>query len=214
LRHRVFAALFVLALLRPAGVMAQERKWEISPEGGYLYGGAIISDRDPDGKKIHGDARNAGIYGLRATFLPTPRIGLELQAARTDARLELRQRSTLLVVPFRTDYLIASGLYRFEVADSLPYVSLGVGAGRLEPGHGRDVTKFTGAIGAGVEKFLFPAFGFRVDGRVYATRTAGSTLLPCTTFDASQDGTLTPRPCIRRNWLVNADVTAGVVIAF
>lgn len=215
---RAFAVLvlvLVLAgLLTPAATLAQERRWEISPEGGYLFGGAVISDRDPDGKKIHGDVRNAGVYGLRAAFLPTHRVGLELQASRTDARLELRQRSTLLVAPFRTDYLIASGFYRIEVADSLPYVSIGAGAGRLEPGHGRDVTKFTGALGAGVEKFLVSSFGFRVDGRVYATRTAGSAILPCTTFDASQDGTLTPRPCTRRNWLVNADVTAGIVIAF
>jgi hypothetical protein len=214
MRPRAFAVLLLAGLLTPAAALSQERKWEISPEGGYLFGGAVISDRDLDGKKIHGNVQNAGAYGARAAFLPTSRVGLELQAVRTDARLELRQRSTLLVVPFRTDYLIASGFYRFEVAESLPYVSLGAGAGRLEPGHGRDVTKFTGALGAGVEKFLFPAFGFRVDGRVYATRTAGSTLLPCATFDASQDGTLTPRPCTRRNWLVNADVTAGVVIAF
>lgn len=215
LRRRVAAAVLAGAVLAARGAAAQDRRWEISPEAGYLFGGTLISDRDTLGGKITGSLENGGVYGVRAAFVAGPHWLVEVQASRTDARFDFRTHSAETLSAFRTDSLTGSAGYRFDpVAGSLPYVSLGAGAARLDPGLGRRETRFTAAVGAGVEKFLYPALGFRLDGRVYATRLGGSSLgIPCE-VPASADGTLPARPCSRRNWLANADVTAGLVFAF
>ncbi len=213
-RSPALLLLLLAGLLAPRIAGAQERRWEVSPEAGYLFGGTLISDRDTQGHRITGGLENAGVYGARAAFLATPSLFLEVQAARTDARFDFRAGGAETLSSFRTNTLIGSAGYRFDVAGSFPYVSLGAGASRLDPELGRRTTRFTAALGAGVEKFLYPAVGFRLDGRVYAARVGGSTLgIPCE-VPASADGTIPARPCDRRNWLTNADVTAGLVFAF
>lgn len=210
----LFLPMTLAALLVAAGSEAQEHRWEVSPEGGYLFGGKLISDFDAvNGRKITGALENAGVYGLRAAFVARTNILLDIEAARTDARFVLQDGPTQEVSSFRTDFLIGSAGFRFEVAGSHPYLSIGAGAARFDPSTGRRETRFTAALGTGVEKFLYPSLGFRLDGRLFASRLNGATLgLPCSVPE-SPDGSAV-RPCSGRSWLWNSDVTAGLVFAF
>jgi hypothetical protein len=213
-RTPILAALLLGAVVPSREAAAQDRRWEVSPEAGYLFGGTLLSERDFLGRKITGTLENAGVYGVRAAFLASPSLILEIQAARTDARFDLKTGVSEDISSFRTDILIGSAGYRFAVAGSFPYVSLGAGAARLDAGLGHRETRFTAAAGAGVEKFLVPSVGFRLDGRLFVTRLGGSSLgIPCSVPE-SADGSLPARPCRRRDWLANSDVTAGLVFAF
>jgi hypothetical protein len=216
--NRIRVVCCVAGLLVAGIAIAQEHRWEISPEGGYLFGGSIISDHDADGKKITGGLEDAGVYGLRAAFVANPNLEFEVEAVRCNTHFSLERATSLNVSPFRVDYLIGSGAYRFKIGDSaasLGYLSLGAGAGRFEPSHGVTVTRFTGALGAGFKRFLFPGLGFRLDGRLYASPIEGANLGEgCTVANPNSPAPSPSRPCNQQSWLVNVDVTAGIVIGF
>jgi hypothetical protein len=209
------AGIVILGLSAP--VSAQEHRWEISPEAGYLFGGSIVSDHDASGRKVTGGLENAGVYGLRMAYVASSDAEIELQASRTDARFSLTQSSGVEQSAFRTDYLIGSGVYRFRVGDaenSIARVSLGAGAARLETGNAPRSTRFTGAIGAGFVRYLYPRLGFRLDGRVFASRLAGLNLGSSCRIFVSGPPEDDSRPCDQRSWLINADVTAGLTFGF
>ena len=208
----------IVSLVLMGTLSAQEHRWEISPEAGYLFGGSVVSDRDEAGKKVTGSLENAGVYGLRAAYLTSPNVEVEIEAARTDARFNLTRASGVEQSSFRTDYLIGSGGYRFKVLDaedSIARVSLGAGAARLETGGVSPTTRFTAAAGAGFVRYLYPRLGFRIDGRVFASRLDGVNLgTSCAIVFPSGPPEEFPRPCKERSWLINADVTAGLAFGF
>ena len=117
------------------------------------------------------------------------------------------------------------GTLHFGHRRAVPYVTMGVGAARLDPGPRRDIvcpaifpspcnnpttsTRFTAAIGGGLKIYANPHLGFRFDGRYYATYL-NSRDGRCDVFS---DGHAS---CSNRrtSWLGNAETSGGLVIAF
>ena len=205
---------------------------EISPFFGYLFGGTSNSVTIPN--PISGDpltlkyrVADHTAYGLRlgynlsAHFEPEiewTHVGTGLRSAGSYRVQEICLNTDCL----KFDYFLGGMTYNVGNGRVRPYVSLLAGAARISPTFtledfehrvGSD-TRFSGAIGVGLKAFFSSSVGLRVDARGYATRTAGIGYGPvCTTFH-DPGAPPTTDPCGPRNWLLNADLTGGLVLAF
>ena len=73
----------------------------------------------------------------------------------------------------------------------------------------RSDTRFTGSLGIGVKAFVNPHFGFRFDGRGYATSLGNrdrNDRFGCN--DNFFDN------CDEKEWLTNGEISAGLLFAF
>lgn len=221
---KVRISAFVLLVLLLAGVCpAQVRRGtvEISPFAGYLFGG-----RFPRGTTalfdFPVDVKDHATYGARLGYNVTSKFEVEAQFSRTETAFVNPSRqqlfgstSTQRLGDLRIDYLLAYGIYNFGHRRVVPYITVGAGAARLDPDRvvcARDLcpepqreNRFTASIGGGLKTFVTPHFGFRFDGRYYATSLPNSRRDRC---DRRFDN------CDNRDWLSNGDVTGGLIFAF
>ncbi len=215
------AVLFLFSLLAAPVCFAQVRSGtvEISPFAGYLFGG-----RFPAGSNglftSAVDVDDHVTYGGRIGWNITSLFEAEAQFSRTEThfvspgRDELFGPSGTRLGDLTIDYTLGYVTFNFGHRRFVPYVTLGMGAARLDA----DVCKarsapcsnpgedwrYTASAGAGIKTFVTPHFGFRFDGRYYGT------LLNSDRCDSD-------RHCDHRNrsdWLSNGDLTGGLVLAF
>ena len=224
-----------LLLLSVAGrASAQnEHRFEISPFGGYLLGGTVLDLQlapppNPTGTGLreHIGFDDGATVGLRAGYMLSRKWEIELQASRSFNDLVervhglhnldgTRAEPEARIASFHTDYLMAFGTLHLGSGATRPYLTLGAGAGRLDPGQGQDVTHFAAGLGVGVKSYLRPHFGLRIDARGYATRLSRRGLaFSCGEGVDSGLGYVISVECPRRHWLINGDVTGGVILAF
>ena len=221
------AVLISSILLLPAVAGAQIRRdtVEISPFAGYLFGG-----RFPSGTNAlfvnSVDVDDHATYGARVGWNITSKVEVEAQVSRTEtafvsggSRVLFSNGNETRLGDLTIDYLLGYGTFNFGHRRVVPYVTLGAGVARLDPDVCRGVltpcrnpgsdTRFTASLGAGIKTFVTPHFGFRFDGRYYATslkRDGVSTCDDRDRFDRCDRN--------RYEWLSNGDVTGGLVFAF
>lgn len=212
------SVLILLAAATAALAKAQVREGtvEIAPFAGYLFGGEFAR-----GTTSLFDARvdvdDEATYGLRFGYNVTENFQMEVQASRTDTKFvtdddELFGPGGERLGDLRIDYLLGYGTFNFGHRRAVPYVTLGAGVARLDPdvpgtSTNRD-TRFTASLGVGVKTFINPHFGFRFDGRGYATDLPDrGDRFGCDDFfhDCNDD---------ERDWLTNGELSAGLIFAF
>jgi opacity protein-like surface antigen len=216
------------ALLLPALSQAQLRQGtvEISPFAGYLFGGEFsrgsnaLFDFDVD-------ADDEATWGGRIGFNLTSNFQLEVQASRTDTAFVSEEGGDLFggsdqrFADLRIDYLLGYGTFSFGRRRVVPYVTIGAGVARLDPGPREDIvcvqpcrnpdaeTRFTASLGVGLKTFVTPHFGFRFDARGYSTsldENDDDDDFGCDDlFDDCNE---------RRDWLTNGEITGGLIFAF
>jgi opacity protein-like surface antigen len=220
------AVFFLFSLLSAPVCLAQVRSGmvEISPFAGYLFGGRFqrgtlaIFDADVD-------VDNHETYGARLGWNLTSKLELEAQVSRTETAFVTPGSRVLFgnsgrrLGDLTIDYLLGYGTFNFGRGRAVPYVTLGMGAARLDADVCKDIvtipekpcvnpdrdTRFTASVGTGVKIFATPHFGFRLDGRYYGTLLRGDRGSSCDHSRCDRN---------RNDWLSNGDVTGGLLFAF
>ncbi len=209
------AFVVLLAIFASAAASAQVRQGtvEISPFAGYLFGGEF--DRGTTSLfDFDVDADDDATYGIRVGYNLTENFQIEFQASRTDTEFvteddELFGPSEHTLGDLTIDYYMGYATFNFGHGRAVPYVTLGAGVARLDPDvpntHANSDTRFTSSLGAGVKIFVNRHFGFRFDGRGYATFLENDDD-DCDRFhDCRNDGS---------DWLTNGEISAGLLFAF
>jgi hypothetical protein len=214
------AVVLLSALALPVSAQTDPRAFEISPFLGYLFGGAVYDfGSDPH---VRADVADHAAYGVRLGYAVTPWLQPEVEWSRSETRLQSRASLDAPDFPLTIDYFLGGLTFHFTRDRIRPYASISAGVARLAPPGGesdlvRDETEFTGSAALGVKTFLTPSLGLRFDARGYATRTSNARLgLVCTTNSGSPGGPVVPvsTPCPAKDWLINGELTGGLVLAF
>jgi len=219
MKFRVLAlALLVAGASAAASAQVREGTFEISPFAGYLFGGEFArGSTSLFGFEVEAD--DDATFGLRLGYNLTDNFEMEFQASRTETEFvtdddELFDPDEQEFGDLTIDYFMGYGTFNFGRRRAVPYITVGAGVARLDPdvpGTGaRKDTRFTASVGIGVKAFVNPHFGFRFDGRGYATslgdRDDDDNFFCDDDFfdDCDSD---------RTEWLTNGEISAGLVFA-
>lgn len=222
-------ALCALAFAGAASAQVRDRTVEISPFAGYLFGGQFsrgttaLFDFDVE-------ADDAPTYGARLGFNLSSSFQIELQLSHTETQFVTGNEDGALFGEdseqefgdLDIDYALGYMTFNFGRRRVVPYVTLGAGVARLKPGPivicpfvppcfqviPDSETRFTASLGGGIKTFFTPNFGFRFDGRGYATslKNDADDSDSCDFFEDCDNQ--------RRDWLTNGEVSLGLVFAF
>lgn len=219
MKFRVFLVLvFAVGVATAAVGQIREGTVEISPYAGYLFGGEFARGTTSlFNFKV--DADDDATYGIRVGYNLTDNFEMEFQASRTETAFVSDDSDELFgsdqpeLGDLTIDYFMGYGTFNFGHRRAVPYITLGAGVARLDPDvpgtAARRDTRFTGSLGIGVKAFVNPHFGFRFDGRGYATSLGDrdDDRFGCDDFfdDCSSD---------RKEWLTNGEISAGLLFAF
>lgn len=212
----------LLAAAASGAATAQVREGtvEISPFAGYLFGGEFASGSTSlFGFEVEAD--DDATFGIRVGYNVTDTFQMEFQASRTETEFvtdddELFDPSGESFGDLTIDYFMGYGTFNFGRRRAVPYITIGAGVARLDPDvpgtNARRDTRFTGSLGVGVKAFVNPHFGFRFDGRGYATslgdRDDGDD------FFCDGDDFFDDCDSDRTEWLTNGEISAGLIFAF
>lgn len=220
MKFRVFIlVLLAVGVTAVSSAQVREGTVEISPFAGYLFGGEFARGTT-SAFDFTVDVDDDATYGLRFGYNVTENFQFEVQASRTETEFvtdndELFGPEEQGLGDLTIDYYLGYATFNFGHRRAVPYVTLGAGVARLDPdipgSSARHDTRFTGSLGVGVKAFVNPHFGFRFDGRGYATslgeRDRNRDRFGCDDdfFDCDSD---------RREWLTNGEISAGLLFAF
>jgi hypothetical protein len=198
-----------LALCGPARGQTAPRI-EVSPTIGYLWGGNLWDASDGSQLSV-GDHLD---YGLRAGWVASPRWTFEFDWTRVATKLEFRLPIPQAAIPLDIDYLTPRVAYNFLTGAIRPYVAGGLGGAIFDQPTGSD-GYFTVTLATGVKAFFTPNFGARVEVRGLASGVGDPPLgFACSEFaSGGPDEPIVPISCAH-DWIINGDVTAGIVVAF
>lgn len=209
--------LILLAVAASAVARAQIREGtvEISPFAGYLFGGEFARGTTSlFSTKV--DVDDKATYGLRVGYNASEKFEFEVQASRTDTKFvtnndQLFNPGQQNLGDLRIDYLLGYGTFNFGHRRAVPYITIGAGVARLDPNvpgsNTRRDTRFTGSLGIGFKAFVNRYFGFRFDGRGYATSLGNRNDRFGCRNDFFND-------CDNREWLTNGELSGGLIFAF
>lgn len=221
MRFRVLAiALLAAAVSGAATAQVREGTVEISPFAGYLFGGEFASGSTSlFGFEVEAD--DDATFGVRLGYNVTDSFEMEFQASRTETEFvteddELFDPNEESFGDLTIDYFMGYGTFNFGRRRAVPYITVGAGVARLDPdvpfSNARKDTRFTASIGIGVKAFVNPHFGFRFDGRGYATSLGDRS--DDDDFFCDGDDFFDDCDSDRTEWLTNGEISAGLVFAF
>ena len=218
-----FRVLLVLALAAGVSTVAlgqiREGTVEISPYAGCLFGGEFARG-STSLFDVRVEADDDATYGVRLGYNMTDTVEMEFQASRTktafvtDDDHDLFGSNGQSLGDLTIDYYMGYGTFNFGHRRAVPYITIGAGVARLDPDvpgtNARSDTRFTGSLGIGVKAFVNPHFGFRFDGRGYAT-SLGNRDRNDRRFGCDNDFF---DNCDENEWLTNGEISAGLLFAF
>lgn len=209
---------FLLAFASVCSAQVRSDTVEISLFGGYLFGGNFPSGTNAlfSGKV---DVEDQATYGGRIGWNITSLFEVEAQFSRSDTHFVSPGNSALFgssgteLGDLTIDYYMGYMTFNFGHSRVVPFVSLGMGAARLDadvcrlrpqPCSNPDADwRYTASIGGGVKTCITPHFGIRFDGHYYGT------LLN------HDDSSCHDHHCHNgSDWLSNGDVTGGLYFSF
>lgn len=219
MKFRVFLVLVLAAGVSTVALgQIREGTVEISPFAGYLFGGEFArGSTSLFDTRVEAD--DDATYGVRLGYNMTDTVEMEFQASRTKTSFVTNDNHDLFgsngpdLGDLTIDYYMGYGTFNFGHRRAVPYITIGAGVARLDPNvpntNARSDTRFTGSIGVGVKAFVNPHFGFRFDGRGYATSLGNNdrnNRFGCN--DNFFDN------CDSKEWLTNGEISAGLLFAF
>jgi hypothetical protein len=221
MKFRVFLVLVFAASMSTAALgQIREGTVEISPYAGYLFGGEFArGSTSLFDFKVQAD--DDATYGIRLGYNVTDNFEMEFQASRTDTAFVSDDDHDLFgsdgeeFGDLTIDYYMGYGTFNFGHRRAVPYITVGAGVARLDPDvpgtRARRDTRFTGSLGIGVKAFVNPHFGFRFDGRGYATSLGDRN--DDDRFGCDDDF-FDDCDSDRKDWLTNGEISAGLIFAF
>jgi outer membrane protein with beta-barrel domain len=218
MKFRVFLVLVFAAGVSSAALgQIREGTVEISPYAGYLFGGEFARG-STSLFDFRVEADDDATYGVRLGYNLTDNFEMEFQASRTETAFVSDDDHDLFGTggeefgDLTIDYFMGYGTFNFGHRRAVPYITVGAGVARLDPDvpgtNARRDTRFTGSLGVGVKAFVNPHFGFRFDGRGYATSLGNDDNDHFGCDDDFFDD------CNNEDWLTNGEISAGLIFAF
>lgn len=216
MKFRVFLVLvFAAGISTAALAQVREGTVEISPFAGYLFGGEF-SRGSTDVFDFRVEADDDVTYGIRLGFNLTDNFEMEFQASRTESAF-VSDDDVLFggdgdsFGDLTIDYFLGYATFNFGHGRAVPYFTIGAGVANLDPDvpgtSAQSDTRFTGSLGAGVKVFVNPHFGFRFDGRGYATSLGDNN----NNFGCDDEFF---DDCNNNDWLTNGEISGGLIFAF
>jgi len=178
-------ALQFLALCSNA--VAQEHTVEITPFGGYRFGGEFdVEPTDPDaadpGRLVK--LRDSGSFGVLVDVRHSPITTYQFLYSEQQTEAELNEPdANFSSVDTTIRTLQFGGTYRGDGDVIQPYLAATIGGTniRTSANGSQDDTFFSGSLGVGVNIMPSSRFGLRVEARGYGTLTDSDTTLFCQT---------------------------------
>lgn len=213
-------ALAALICAAAASAQVRDRTFEISPYGGYQFGGEF-ENGSTDLFDFDVQTDDDFSYGVRLGYNVSSNFQLELQLSHTATEF-VEEGNGGLFAPddelelgdLDIDYLLGSMVFNFGRRRVVPYISIGGGVARLDPNDflGADEeTRFTATLGGGIKTFFTPHFGLRFDGRGYATSLGDN---DDNDFFCDDDHFFDDCDSDRNDWLTTGEVSLGLLFAF
>lgn len=205
MKHICVLQVVCLALLTSTSALAEQYGVEITPFGGYQFGGDF--DDIETGADLELDETSA--YGLMVDVDLDWERQVEVYFSRQETELQVESGEFPSSRLFDVDvsYYHVGGIYMWDYDAFRPFVVGTLGLTHFHPdlSGGNSETDFSMALGGGVKVMPTRYFGFRFEGRGFATFVDSSTSIycadGCTVFFSSDVFT-------------QFQVTAGVVFRF
>ncbi len=160
--------------------LAQENSFELTPYGGYRFGGKISIDESAGSYKLD----DAASFGMILNWRHTGNTQWELVYAQQSSDAQLSNATGLSpTVKTEMHSLELGGTYQGEGETARPYLALTLGGThvRADANGSESDTFFSASLGAGYQFFPGQRFGLRLEGRARAILINSSTNLFCRT---------------------------------
>jgi len=198
-------AITVLALVAGQAATLGAQSFEVTPFGGYRFGGdffELVTGQpvDLDGAPVFGVAVDGRTHD-----------GFQIEGLFTHERANITIPSRRLGVataefPITVDHWLAGGLQEFDSGRSRPFLTGMFGLTRYASDAGSEI-RFALSAGGGVKLLPSRHVGLRLDGRVFATFVdTHGTAIAC--------GTGACFIALNVNIIWQAEFTAGLVVRF
>ena len=205
----------LLPLLLPALLLAfalpahaQKKTFELTPSIGYQWSADVAyNDLDFGFTKVEPDQSES--YGLTFDIPITRNLQVELLVLRQDTELEITEGfGQFDPNDIELTYYHAGVLWQGTLGQVRPFVVGTAGITRFEPGLTRFRTQeeFSIGVGGGVKLLVNDHFGFRFEGRLFATDVGDE-------FDHYYDDCCCSRHCDEDD-LLQGRLSAGLILAF
>ena len=173
---RVASSILVAAVVG-GGTVAQAQTVEITPMGGYRFGGTFaLGTNTGTGDATAGDLEvaDAASFGIHLGVQVAEDGEVEVLFARQDTRLRASGFFTsepLFDLVLETYQFGGNYLFRDDGVRVRPYIGVGLGLTRLipEPSGLETETRFSASFAAGAKAYLGAHFGFRAEVRGFFT---------------------------------------------
>jgi hypothetical protein len=200
---RLAGALVVGALLAPASTVCAQRL-EVTPFGGYLFGGDIFEIAS--GRALDND----GAAALGVVVNVPLQEGFQVEGLFSHQALNvflpLRPFDAPVISRLTLDQWQAGGLQEFGGQRVRPFLTGTLGLSRYASDHDSEM-RFSLGAGGGVKMFPVPHIGVRLDGRIFATFVdADARAVACSNGNCFL--------ALRVNIAWQAQFVAGVLVAF
>jgi hypothetical protein len=205
----IFAMLAGASLMMPAQAQQTSARFELTPFGGYRFGGTLEIEESPDSF----DFEDSASFGLIVNFPHRANTRWEILYANQSTEAEFSGVATGdEVIDVDLQMLQIGGTYQFEGEKVLPYLAATLGATHAKASgtSSESDTFWSGSIGLGILVAPNSRIGLRLEARAYGTFTNSSTDLLC----ASGPGGAGCAIQVAGDLLTQIETFAGVVIRF
>jgi hypothetical protein len=209
----------LLALAVVGGSEVRAQKFEVTPFGGYRWGGKLSdgSYSTVGPYVVSLNFANGGSYGLIVGYYVKPRYQIEVFWDRQHTTLELVNEtldSSEDLANGKVDYLQAGLLMLLFPEDYKlqPFFSFSVGATHIGPDISNVDSHWFSSVGyaIGVKYYFSERFGVRVSSRGMSSIVTNSDKYFCDLDSIDSPGCfILPKD----TWMWQFDVTAGVIVA-
>ena len=205
----VIALLAGASLSTPALAQDAPAKFELTPFGGYRFGGSLEIEESPDSF----DFADSASFGLIANFPHRTNTRWEILYVNQSTEAEFSGVTTGdAVIDVDLQILQIGGTYQFDGETVLPYLAATLGATHAKAsGTGSESDTFwSGSIGLGILVAPNSRVGLRLEARAYGTFTNSSTDLLCASGPDDAGCAIK----VAGDLLTQIETFAGVVIRF
>jgi hypothetical protein len=171
-------ALLGACLSAPAFAQQAPAKFEITPFGGYRFGGSFEIEDSPDSY----DFEDSTSYGLILNFPHRANTRWEVLYSKQSTEAEFTGATVNdAVIDVDLQMLQIGGTYQFEGNKVIPYLAATIGAthAKAQSTGSESDTFWSGSIGLGFLVSPNSRVGLRLEARAYGTFTNSSTDLLC-----------------------------------
>ncbi len=178
LARTIFVISVCTCLARPA--LAEENRFELTPYGGYRFGGKIDFDESAGSYKLD----DATSFGMILNWRHTGNTQWELIYAQQSTDAQLRNSTDFSsTVETEMHSVELGGTYQGDGETARPFLALTLGGThiRADANGSESDTFFSASIAAGFQFFPGQQFGLRLEARARAIVINSSTDLFCKT---------------------------------